>query len=164
MSKAREKMLAKFSNRPVLENKGFFQKAAERATQNYLNSQEEIEPTLEEQAEDATTEQRKSFFSDASSRISEAIGNYAAGAVQGAQEVSRQANRLSVSNPLGILCKVIKLGPEQQFLTLMILAQRAFFKNVKRTFRKHSCKEVETFRYYECAIPKFKELLKGGAA
>lgn len=75
MSKAREKMLAKFSNRPVLENKGFFQKAAERATQNYLNSQEEIEPTLEEQAEDATTEQRKSFFSDASSRISEAIGN-----------------------------------------------------------------------------------------
>lgn len=29
---------------------------------------------------------------------------------------------------------------------------------------EHSCKEVETFRYYECAIPKFKELLKGGAA
>ena len=26
----------------------------------------------------------------------------------------------------------------------------------------HSRKEVETFRYYECAIEKFKELLKGG--
>lgn len=29
---------------------------------------------------------------------------------------------------------------------------------------EHSCKEVETFRYYECAIPKFREILKGGAA
>ena len=28
---------------------------------------------------------------------------------------------------------------------------------------KHSGKEVETFRYYECAIPKFREILKGGA-
>lgn len=28
---------------------------------------------------------------------------------------------------------------------------------------EHSCKEVETFRYYECAINKFAELLKGGA-
>lgn len=95
-------MLAQFSNRPVLQNKGFFQKAAERATQNYLNSQEEIEPTLEEQTEDTITEQRKSFFSEASSRIGEALGNYATGAVQGAQEVARQANRLSVSNPLAL--------------------------------------------------------------
>lgn len=29
---------------------------------------------------------------------------------------------------------------------------------------EHSCKEVETFRYYECAINKFAELLKGGVA
>ncbi|MEI3066472.1 BRO-N domain-containing protein [Phascolarctobacterium faecium] len=28
---------------------------------------------------------------------------------------------------------------------------------------EYSCKEVETFRYYECAIPKFREILKGGA-
>ena len=27
---------------------------------------------------------------------------------------------------------------------------------------EHSCKEVETFRYYECAILKFREILKGG--
>ncbi|WP_306542147.1 BRO-N domain-containing protein [Phascolarctobacterium faecium] len=27
---------------------------------------------------------------------------------------------------------------------------------------EYSCKEVETFRYYECAIPKFREILKGG--
>ena len=27
---------------------------------------------------------------------------------------------------------------------------------------EHSCKEVETFRYYECAILKFGEILKGG--
>ena len=79
-------MLAQFSNRPVLQNKGFFQKAAERATQNYLNSQEEIEPTLEEQTEDTITEQRKSFFSEASSRIGEALGNYATrGCTRGAR-------------------------------------------------------------------------------
>lgn len=29
---------------------------------------------------------------------------------------------------------------------------------------EYSCKEVETFRYYECAIAKFREILKGGAA
>ena len=28
---------------------------------------------------------------------------------------------------------------------------------------EHSCKEVETFRYYECAIAKFREILEGGA-
>lgn len=28
---------------------------------------------------------------------------------------------------------------------------------------EHSCKEVETFRYYECAIAKFREMLEGGA-
>lgn len=28
---------------------------------------------------------------------------------------------------------------------------------------EYSCKEVETFRYYECAIPKFREILKGWA-
>ena len=28
---------------------------------------------------------------------------------------------------------------------------------------EYSSKEVETFRYYECAIPKFREILKGGA-
>lgn len=28
---------------------------------------------------------------------------------------------------------------------------------------EYSCKEVETFRYYECAIQKFREILKGGA-
>lgn len=28
---------------------------------------------------------------------------------------------------------------------------------------EYSCKEIETFRYYECAIPKFREILKGGA-
>lgn len=27
---------------------------------------------------------------------------------------------------------------------------------------EYSCKEVETFRYYECAIAKFRELLEGG--
>ena len=27
---------------------------------------------------------------------------------------------------------------------------------------EHSCKEVETFRYYECAIAKFREILEGG--
>ena len=34
MSTAREKMLAKFANKPVLENKGFFQRAAERVAEN----------------------------------------------------------------------------------------------------------------------------------
>lgn len=29
---------------------------------------------------------------------------------------------------------------------------------------EYSCKEVETFRYYECAIAKFREILEGGAA
>lgn len=29
---------------------------------------------------------------------------------------------------------------------------------------EHSCKEVETFRYFECAIAKFRELLGGGDA
>lgn len=29
---------------------------------------------------------------------------------------------------------------------------------------EYSCKEVETFRYYECAIVKFREILEGGAA
>lgn len=28
---------------------------------------------------------------------------------------------------------------------------------------EYSCKEVETFRYYECAIAKFREILEGGA-
>lgn len=28
---------------------------------------------------------------------------------------------------------------------------------------EHSCKEVETFRYYECAVAKFREILEGGA-
>ena len=28
---------------------------------------------------------------------------------------------------------------------------------------EYSCKEVETFRYYECAITKFREILEGGA-
>lgn len=28
---------------------------------------------------------------------------------------------------------------------------------------EYSCKEVETFHYYECAIQKFREILKGGA-
>lgn len=27
---------------------------------------------------------------------------------------------------------------------------------------EHSCKEVETFRYYECAVAKFREILEGG--
>lgn len=86
MSTAREKMLAKFANKPVLENKGFFQRAAERVTENYLNSRGEIEPSLEEQMEDVTAEERGKFFADAGTRIGEAIENFAAGAVQGAQE------------------------------------------------------------------------------
>ena len=102
MSTAREKMLAKFANKPVLENKGFFQRAAERVTENYLNSQGEVEPSLEEQMEDVTAEERGKFFADAGTRIGEAIENFAAGAVQGAQEVGRQANRLATANPLAL--------------------------------------------------------------
>lgn len=102
MSTAREKMLAKFANKPVLENKGFFQRAAERVTENYLNSRGEIEPSLEEQMEDVTAEERGKFFADAGTRIGEAIENFAAGAVQGAQEVGRQANRLAAANPLAL--------------------------------------------------------------
>lgn len=102
MSTAREKMLAKFANKPVLENKGFFQRAAERVTENYLNSRGEIEPSLEEQMEDVTAEERGKFFADAGTRIGEAIENFAAGAVQGAQEVGRQANRLATANPLAL--------------------------------------------------------------
>lgn len=102
MSTAREKMLAKFANKPVLENKGFFQRAAERVTENYLNSQGEVEPSLEEQMEDVTAEERSKFFADAGTRIGEAIENFATGAVQGAQEVGRQANRLAVANPLAL--------------------------------------------------------------
>jgi hypothetical protein len=95
-------MLAKFANKPVLENKGFFQRAAERVTENYLNSQGEVEPSLEEQMEDVTAEERGKFFADAGTRIGEAIENFAAGAVQGAQEVGRQANRLATANPLAL--------------------------------------------------------------
>jgi len=102
MSTAREKMLAKFANKPVLENKGFFQRAAERVTENYLNSQGEVEPSLEEQMEDVTAEERGKFFADAGTRIGEAIENFATGAVQGAQEVGRQANRLAAANPLAL--------------------------------------------------------------
>lgn len=102
MSTAREKMLAKFANKPVLENKGFFQRAAERVTENYLNSQGEVEPSLEEQMEAVTAEERGKFFADAGTRIGEAIENFAAGAVQGAQEVGRQANRLAAANPLAL--------------------------------------------------------------
>ncbi|WP_455652258.1 MuF-C-terminal domain-containing protein, partial [Phascolarctobacterium sp.] len=102
MATAREKMLAKFANRPVLENKGFFQRAAERVTENYLNSQVEVEPSLEEQMEDVTAEERGEFFADARTRIGEAIGNFATGAVQGAQEVGRQADRIAVTNPLAL--------------------------------------------------------------
>lgn len=102
MSTAREKMLAKFANKPVLENKGFFQRAAERVTENYLNSQGEVEPSLEEQMEAVTAEERSKFFADAGTRIGEAIENFATGAVQGAQEVGRQANRLAVANPLAL--------------------------------------------------------------
>lgn len=102
MSTAREKMLAKFANKPVLENKGFFQRAAERVTENYLNSQGEDEPSLEEQMEDVTAEERGKFFADAGTRIGEAIENFATGAVQGAQEVGRQANRLAAANPLAL--------------------------------------------------------------
>lgn len=102
MSTAREKMLAKFANKPVLENKGFFQRAAERVTENYLNSQGEVEPSLEEQMEAVTAEERDKFFADAGTRIGEAIENFAAGAVQGAQEVGRQANRLAAANPLAL--------------------------------------------------------------
>ena len=75
MSTAREKMLAKFANKPVLENKGFFQRAAERVTENYLNSQGEVEPSLEEQMEAVTAEERGKFFADAGTRIGEAIEN-----------------------------------------------------------------------------------------
>lgn len=102
MSTAREKMLAKFANKPVLEKKGFFQRAAERVTENYLNSQGEVEPSLEEQMEAVTAEERGKFFADAGTRIGEAIENFAAGAVQGAQEVGRQANRLAAANPLAL--------------------------------------------------------------
>lgn len=102
MPTAREKMLAKFANKPVLENKGFFQRAAERVTENYLNSQGEVEPSLEEQMEDVTAEERGKFFADAGTRIGEAIENFATGAVQGAQEVGRQANRLAAANPLAL--------------------------------------------------------------
>ena len=102
MSTAREKMLAKFANKPVLENKGFFQRAAERVTENYLNSQGEVDPSLEEQMEDVTAEERGKFFADAGTRIGEAIENFATGAVQGAQEVGRQANRLAAANPLAL--------------------------------------------------------------
>ena len=102
MSTAREKMLAKFANKPVLENKGFFQRAAERVTENYLNSQGEVEPSLEEQMEDVTAEERGKFFEGVGERLGEIASNFSTGAIQGAQEVGRQANRLAVSNPLAL--------------------------------------------------------------
>lgn len=95
MSTAREKMLAKFANKPVLENKGFFQRAAERVTENYLNSQGEVEPSLEEQMEDDVMQQR-------AERTVDALSNFITGAEQGAQEVGRQANRLASTNPLAL--------------------------------------------------------------
>lgn len=102
MSTAREKMLAKFANKPVLENKGFFQRAAERVTENYLNSQSEVEPSLEEKMEDVTAEERGKFFEGVGERLGEIASNFSTGAIQGAQEVGRQANRLAVSNPLAL--------------------------------------------------------------
>lgn len=102
MSTAREKMLAKFANKPVLENKGFFQRAAERVTENYLNSQGEVEPSLEEKMEDVTAEERGKFFEGVGERLGEIASNFSTGAIQGAQEVGRQANRLAVSNPLAL--------------------------------------------------------------
>lgn len=102
MSTAREKMLAKFANKPVLENKGFFQRAAERVAENYLNSQSEVEPSLEEKMEDVTAEERGKFFEGVGERLGEIASNFSTGAIQGAQEVGRQANRLAVSNPLAL--------------------------------------------------------------
>ncbi len=67
----------------------------------------------------------------------------------------RTYSATEVGNILGI--SAMKVGQLANKYNLKVLENGKYFYSKS----EHSCKEVETFRYYECAISKFAELLKG---
>lgn len=69
----------------------------------------------------------------------------------------RTYSATEVGNILGI--SAMKVGQLANKYNLKVPENGKYFYSKS----EHSCKEVETFRYYECAINKFAELLKGGA-
>lgn len=70
----------------------------------------------------------------------------------------RTYSATEVGNILGI--SAMKVGQLANKYNLKVPENGKYFYSKS----EHSCKEVETFRYYECAINKFAELLKGGVA
>lgn len=67
----------------------------------------------------------------------------------------RTYSATEVGNILGI--SAMKVGQLANKYNLKVPENGKYFYSKS----EHSCKEVESFRYYECAISKFTELLKG---
>lgn len=67
----------------------------------------------------------------------------------------RTYSATEVDNILGI--SAMKVGQLANKYNLKVPENGKYFYSKS----EHSCKEVESFRYYECAISKFTELLKG---
>lgn len=96
MPTAREKMLAEWSNKPIIEPPGFFERLSNAAG------------TV---AEDVAVGPLVGVLPESyKNRFVENVENYATGAVQGAQEVIRQGNALAESNPLALTGTPMEAG------------------------------------------------------